>query len=432
MNAAGFSECTPGGGVKPAELELPTSTLSTLPISFRAGRHSRVTNGGTAANPCFEARLGRGFDAAWSGGPSDLPGTAYPRTRPIAVLNDYLHRPRRTRHALPQRVPLPPKQEVDQAVSRKADLTAKFIPNTEEDHPSAWIVSELPTTRPESSASSAMGCVGYNLRARMALAVLVGYAIVKHLLGAIMGQDSFIPVATNARSRSDLVERGFSRQPLRVDVDIARSLEALSHAAWSVPKDKYYDGGDRYRSLNRVRAEIVEGGVKVWLSEESTPYVQLKKYNTTICGQPREYAPLPPAIAGSIGVRKMIAHHLHYLPLSTVGTKYLVNVHLIRFTAAPGRPCDTSPPGLHKDGEKYIATHLVGRCGAQGGEVVITDNDKQEMDRFTMRESGECYVFDDDRIWHMLTPVAVLEGNQYAYRDTLAFDMLPEGWEPVK
>jgi hypothetical protein len=58
--------------------------------------------------------------------------------------------------------------------------------------------------------------------------------------------------------------------PLRVDVDIARSLEALSHAAWSVPKDKYYDGGDRYRSLNRVRAEIIEGGVKVWLSEEIT------------------------------------------------------------------------------------------------------------------------------------------------------------------
>jgi hypothetical protein len=25
-----------------------------------------------------------------------------------------------------------------------------------------------------------------------------------------------------------------------------------------------------------------------------------------------------------------------------------------------------------------------------------------------------------------------MEGNQFAYRDTLAFDMLPEGWEPVK
>jgi hypothetical protein len=179
-----------------------------------------------------------------------------------------------------------------------------------------------------------------------------------------------------------------NREPLRVDVDVARSLEALSHAAWSVPKDKYYDGGDRYRSLNRVRAEIVEGGVKVWLSEERTPYVQLKKYNTTIGGQPREYAPPPPAIAGSIGVRKMIAHHLCYLPLSTVGTKYLVNVHVIRFAAAPGRPCDTSPPGLHKDGEKYIATHLVRRCGAQGGEVVITDNNRQEMDGSYVDASG--------------------------------------------
>jgi hypothetical protein len=247
-----------------------------------------------------------------------------------------------------------------------------------------------------------------------------------------MGQHSFIPVEPNAASWSDLVQRGFTRQPLRVDFDVARTLQDLAHAAWSIPKDKYYDGGDRYRSLNRLRAEIVEGGVKVWVTDESTPYVQLEKYNTTLGGQPREYAPLPQEIAGSAGVHKLIAYHLRCLPLSALGATYLVNLHVIRFTATPGRPCDTSPPGLHKDGEKYIATHLLGRCGAQGGEVVITDNDKHEIDRFTMREAGECYVFDDDRIWHMLTPVAVLEGNQYAYRDTLAFDMLPEGWEPAK
>src|SRR5580693_615162 len=134
-------------------------------------------------------------------------------------------------------------------------------------------------------------------------------------MGAKVSQDSFIPIATNARARSDLVERGFSREPLRVDLDIARTLEALSHAAWTIPKDKYYDGGDRYRSLNRLRAEIVEGGVQVWLSEESTPYVQLRKYNTTLGDRPREYAPLPAAIAGSTGLRKMIAQHLYHLPL---------------------------------------------------------------------------------------------------------------------
>src|ERR1700691_4912001 len=105
--------------------------------------------------------------------------------------------------------------------------------------------------------------------------------------------DSFIPVATNAPAQTDLAERGFTRQPLRVDLDIARALDKLAHAAWSMPRDKYYAGGDRYRSLNRVGAEIVEGGVKVWPSDESTPYVQLRKYNTTLGGQPREYAPLP-------------------------------------------------------------------------------------------------------------------------------------------
>jgi len=245
-----------------------------------------------------------------------------------------------------------------------------------------------------------------------------------------MTQDSFIPVEENAKSRNDLVQRGFSRQPLRIDIDVARALEVLAHAAWSVPRDQYYDGGDRYRSLNRLGAEVVEGGVKVWPIEESTPYVQLRKYNTTLGGQPREYAALPQTIAGSVGARKMIAYHLRYLPLSEVGRRYLVNLHVIRFSATPGRACDTSPPGLHKDGEKYIATHLLGRCGAQGGEVIITNNDRDEIDRFTLREVGECYVFDDDRIWHMLTPVAVLEGNQFAYRDTLAFDMLPEGWDP--
>jgi len=247
-----------------------------------------------------------------------------------------------------------------------------------------------------------------------------------------MTEKTFIPVAGNPASRNKLVEQGFSRQPLRIDLDIARSLNELAHAAWSIPRDKYYEGGDRYRSLNRLKAEIVEGGVKVWTSEQNTPYVQLKKYNTTLGGQPREYAPLPTEIAASMGVRKMVAQQLHCLPLSAVCTKYLVNVHLIRFTAKPDRPCDTSPPGLHKDGEKYIATHLVARCGADGGEVIVTDNDKREMDRFTMHECGECYVFDDDRVWHMLTPVSVLEGNQFAYRDTLAFDMLPEGWEPTK
>jgi hypothetical protein len=247
-----------------------------------------------------------------------------------------------------------------------------------------------------------------------------------------MQDDAFVPAVRDAAATAEMIERGFTRRPLRVDVDVARSLADLANSVWSLPQDQYYQGGDRFRSLNRFKASIVAGGVVVTPCDETQPYVQLEKYNTTLGGQPRQYSPLPAQIADSAGIRKIIAHHLMYLPLSQVGTGYLVNMHVVRFAASPSRPCDTSPSGLHKDGEKYLATHLLARCGAQGGEVVITDNDKCELQRFTMREAGECYVFDDERVWHMLTPVHIREGNQFAFRDTATFDLLPEGWAPAE
>jgi hypothetical protein len=246
-----------------------------------------------------------------------------------------------------------------------------------------------------------------------------------------MHQAAFVSVTADTRAREEILDHGFTRRPLHVDGDVARALGELAHAAWFLPRDQYYGGGDRYRSLNRFKAEIVEDGVRVSPYDDSEPYVQLEKYNTTLGGKPRVYDPLPKEVAGTAGVRKMIAHHLMYLPLSTVGATYSVNMHVIRFAATPSRPCDTSPPGLHKDGEKYLATHLLARCGAHGGEVVITDNDKRELSRFTMRELGECYVFDDDRVWHMLTPVEALQTNQFAYRDTVTFDLLPDAWKPA-
>lgn len=240
-----------------------------------------------------------------------------------------------------------------------------------------------------------------------------------------------VAAAPDPAARADILKQGFTRRILPFDVDIAKALADLAHAAWSVPRDQYYDGGERFRSLNRLRARVLEGAVEIESSDDSQPYVQLQKYNTTLGGQQRRYSPLPVKLVESIGVRKLIAHHLLYLPLSKVGQAYSVNLHVMRFAATPLRPCDTSPSGLHKDGEKYLATHLLARCGAAGGEVVITDNDKRELDRFTMREAGECYVFDDDRIWHMLTPVATLAGSQFGFRDTVTFDLLPDGWEPL-
>ena len=119
-----------------------------------------------------------------------------------------------------------------------------------------------------------------------------------------MQEDAVVSVVADTRARHEILEQGFTRRPLSVDMDVARALSELTHAAWSLPKDQYYEGGDRCRSLNRFKAEIVEGGARVWPCDETQPYVQLQKYNTTLGGQPRRYAPLPKAIVETAGVAR--------------------------------------------------------------------------------------------------------------------------------
>src|ERR1700724_3087139 len=105
------------------------------------------------------------------------------------------------------------------------------------------------------------------------------WVMVQPELEGRMHEDTFVSAVADSRAREEILEHGFTRHPLHIDVDVARALSALAHAAWFLPKDQYYEGGDRYRSLNRFKAEIVDGGVRVWPCDESQPYVQLEKYN---------------------------------------------------------------------------------------------------------------------------------------------------------
>src|SRR5450631_234387 len=156
-----------------------------------------------------------------------------------------------------------------------------------------------------------------------------------------------VAMTRNDGSREDLSRHGYTRRPLPIDAMLARTLADLSHAAWELPRDQYYQGGDRFRSLNRFQAEVGAEGVRVWRNDDGAPYVQLAKYNPTLGDTPREYQPLAAPLADKAGVRRLTAYHLMHQPLSRPGVRYAVNMHVIRFAASPDRPADTSPPGLH-------------------------------------------------------------------------------------
>jgi hypothetical protein len=149
--------------------------------------------------------------------------------------------------------------------------------------------------------------------------------------------DEFVAIGREQSAHADIVARGFTRRPLPLDSGIARGLAELARAAWDMPRDQYYETGDRFRSLNRFKAEIVAGGVRIRRCDDSEPYVQLEKYNPSLPGTKREYQPLPEAVANTAGIRRLMAYHLMYLPLSETGARYSVNLHVLRFAAAPGR-----------------------------------------------------------------------------------------------
>ena len=111
-----------------------------------------------------------------------------------------------------------------------------------------------------------------------------------------------VSIPVDSQARADICDRGFTRRVLPFDVDISRALAELAHAAWTVPRDQYYESGDRYRSLNRFRARVLEDGVEIESSDDGQPYVQLQKYNTTLGGQERRYSPLPAALVGSVEI----------------------------------------------------------------------------------------------------------------------------------
>jgi hypothetical protein len=236
-----------------------------------------------------------------------------------------------------------------------------------------------------------------------------------------------IPVefSHHADARADIEARGYTKRPLQLDRDLAYMLGRMASGSWDLPADEWYKTGKRYRSFDRYSALVTDTGVEVRHLGEVRPYFQDVSHNPELGGVERRYAPLAADLSTDVGIYKLISQQVARLPLSNAGQAYQVNLHVMRYCALPGQRCETSPPGYHKDGERFISVVLLTYCGADGGRVHIADNEKSELDSFLMREMGENYIIDDESVYHKLSPVEILENNTFAFRDILLLDFIP-------
>jgi hypothetical protein len=200
---------------------------------------------------------------------------------------------------------------------------------------------------------------------------------------------------------------------------------SLVTASGRLPPDIYAPGSGRSRTFNRFKARTGHDGVLVTPVTLDAPYSQDAAYNPEFGGLARHYPP-----SGVIGARHAVIEEIagRLVPslCALSGVRHMtMNVHHIRYAATPGAPARNSPPGWHKDGERFISVHLIARRDIDGGSNRVADNDRRQLLEFVLNEPGDCFLIDDTRVWHAVDEIRAAPGAALGTRDILLIDYLP-------
>ena len=96
--------------------------------------------------------------------------------------------------------------------------------------------------------------------------------------------------------------------------------------------------------------------------------------------------------------------------------RVLASVH------AEGQP---TPEGLHRDGVTLVASLLIGRDNATGGESTVVDMTGETLLVATLREPGTLLLGDDRKTLHGVSPIRPIDPTEAARRDVLVITFAP-------
>jgi len=205
--------------------------------------------------------------------------------------------------------------------------------------------------------------------------------------------------------------------------------QELVQASEFLPKDVYAEGANRYRTLNRFFLEVLSPE-RALLQEDGSgaAYEQTKIYNPELGGIARDYPRSVVVCETNLVLREIVSAFAAVfcrITRATFPQRFDLNVHHVRYLAIPGAPSRNSPSGYHKDGERFISVHLLGRTDMVGGANKITGNDRRLLADFTLQRRGECFLIDDDRVWHSIEEMSAALGAAAGTRDILLIDYVP-------
>ncbi len=213
-------------------------------------------------------------------------------------------------------------------------------------------------------------------------------------------------------------------EDLHVNDEILPALAALEDAYERLPLDRYCPEQNRRRRHSRF--VLLPWDLHI-SPRPATAYFQKRELNPDHGGMMRKFEEFEPETASNSFLRALIEFDFNSIPFSAedLSFPFDVGVHLVRVEASPDQPGVSSPNCLHKDGEPYTFIHLVKRFQVEGGENIVTDNDKNTLATVTLSHRLETIAVSDSDVYHQVERIETSGGADRGFRDVLLIDFTP-------
>jgi hypothetical protein len=208
-----------------------------------------------------------------------------------------------------------------------------------------------------------------------------------------------------------------------VDADAAVWTGFASHWDDLVP-DAYAAelGTTRLRRYGHFAFTRTDGSLRVL---PHGAFMQPDESNALYNDRDRHFEPLTDAFARDPLLSRLIQLLGGVADVLDDVAQWSVRVTPFRVLASPGKAGEPAPEGRHRDGVTLVASLLVGRDNADGGESTVYDLAGTPLLTATLSEPGTLLLSDDRSTLHSVTAIRPVDPFHCARRDVLVITFAP-------
>ena len=189
--------------------------------------------------------------------------------------------------------------------------------------------------------------------------------------------------------------------------------------SWNtLEEDQYMADGGRYRKRRHAVYKATQQAPKPRLMPYQ-PHYQTESYNQLNGGIERHFAPILSDLIESPALTALLDFGRQLFSRMIGTSQWHIELHQFRIEARDGQKGNPTPEGVHRDGVDFVIVVMINRVNIESGATTIYNLDNQLIGEFTLLETFDMAIVDDNKAYHGVTAIEQLEDNQEAYRDVL-------------